>query len=192
MFPAHAGMDRAKMPFAVQRGRVPRARGDGPASGRWVQTLDGVFPAHAGMDHNSASPRGSAARVPRARGDGPPTKDGLQGGVRCSPRTRGWTQLSRIAPNRRIVFPAHAGMDRSPTPTRLRRRSVPRARGDGPVEANEGGKGAKVFPAHAGMDRDKPSQDASRGGVCQGPALLSTPGATVIVHFRSRWARVKG
>ena len=27
---------------------------------------------------------------------------------------------------------------------------------------------------------------------CQGPALLSTPGATVIVHFRSRWARVKG
>ena len=29
-------------------------------------------------------------------------------------------------------------------------------------------------------------------GLCQGPALLSTPGATVIVHFRSRWARVKG
>ena len=31
-----------------------------------------------------------------------------------------------------------------------------------------------------------------REAECQGPALLSTPGATVIVHFRSRWARVQG
>ena len=36
------------------------------------------------------------------------------------------------------------------------------------------------------------AKDIKIAHICQGPALLSTPGATVIVHFRSRWARVKG
>ena len=47
------------------------------------------------------------------------------------------------------------------------------------------------LPAAAVFTEDFDSYTTG-SSLCQGPALLSTPGATVIVHFRSRWARVKG
>ncbi len=51
------------------------------------------------------------------------------------------------------MFPAHAGMDRAALQHQSRRRRVPRARGDGPLEGVRAWPSIQVFPAHAGMDR---------------------------------------
>ena len=51
------------------------------------------------------------------------------------------------------MFPAHAGMDRSPTCSRQPNTSVPRPRGDGPGVASVEAEIVQCFPAHAGMDR---------------------------------------
>ena len=55
VFPAHAGMDRPEARRTRRRGRVPRARGDGPVFSGHYNGDPLVFPAHAGMDRaNSA------------------------------------------------------------------------------------------------------------------------------------------
>ena len=72
--------------------------------------------------------------VPRTRGDEPTDDDGMG--------------------NRTIVFPAHAGMNRSfPTQTPGHRR-VPRARGDEPHSRHRSNHLPGVFPAPAGMNRE--------------------------------------
>ncbi len=138
----------------VNVGRVPRARGDGPSE-PWPTTSPMlVFPAHAGMDRLQDFRFRQSLRVPRARGDGPmgtsagrraaivfPAHAGMDrrtasrsgGCCSCSPRTRGWTDRGCASP--RV------------------RQSVPRARGDGPIDHVPPTSDARVFPAHAGMDR---------------------------------------
>ena len=94
----------------------------------------------------------------------------------CSPHTRGWTGFRRhVNGGGLVLFPAHAGMDRIPSPREWWRVStVPRTRGDGPAGrvrrawqvrcsphtrgwtadrdvSRRAGTG--LFPAHAGMDR---------------------------------------
>jgi len=90
-----------------------------------------------------------------------------------SPRMRGWTVSLLKLPVGELVFPAHAGMDRSTLLARQRYPRFPRACGDGPFfyygvclvclfsprmrgwtdERPEGLARIPVFPAHAGMDR---------------------------------------
>ncbi len=74
-----------------------------------------------------------APRVPRARGDGP-----------------SWLVFGSGVEH---VFPAHAGMDRSPSAAGPTGSRVPRARGDGPYDLTGFRDAHGVFPAHAGMDR---------------------------------------
>ena len=117
-FPAHAGMDLRLAPPPQRLIRLPRTRGDGPASRGaapppagasphtrgWTAVLIDPpalargFPAHAGMD-----PR------PAARPDRPRL---------ASPHTRGWTACRNWQTRRRRGFPAHAGMDRARTASR--------------------------------------------------------------------------
>ena len=64
-----------------------------------------------------------------------------------------------------LVFPAHAGMNRSagaPAPTP---RCVPRTRGDEPAWQALLESGLEVFPAHAGMNRSGSSSRAPNSGV---------------------------
>ena len=162
MFPAYAGMDRESelaRHSSPDLDRVPRLRGDGPWAGQPTvcDLRHMVFPAYAGMD-----------RLFRL------LSDESDGGVACSPPTRGWTGLwhLRIGSKPDTVFPAYAGMDRgiqhaegsSLFPAyagmdgrRSRFRyasSVPRLRGDGP-DGHRAlvGPTTEVFPAYAGMDR---------------------------------------
>ena len=167
-------MDRPLIDPLQTTNGVPRTRGDGP------------------RPHSTA---GARKRVPRTRGDGPPPAPEQPQAHGCSPHTRGWTAdhgtkgklIARVPRTRGdgpllnlgllflvLVFPAHAGMDRSPRQwwwTCLRcsphtrgwteeapvcqpdAGSVPRTRGDGPVSSLEDTVAAHVFPAHAGMDR---------------------------------------
>ena len=96
------------------------------------QLSDRGFPAHAGMDptHHQTTPQQEG--LPRTRGDGPTTTGALTATVEASPHTRGWTPpTTKPHPNRR-GFPAHAGMDPAPGPSRRRPAWLPRTRGDGP------------------------------------------------------------
>ena len=200
-FPAHAGMDPTAPSGAVPFLRVPRTRGDGPRPGRtplprpsgsphtrgWTRArreplpvLRG-FPAHAGMDRRRCTRGATAAGVPRTRGDGPAAEGDTLAKTLGSPHTRGWTSYSSPRRMASAGFPAHAGMDPSPTPGPGRRHRVPRTRGDGPLgdvlgllipvgsphtrgwtasaaHQREHGRG---FPAHAGMD--PPSSCAGTG-----------------------------
>ena len=91
VFPARAGMDRARKGATRSGLRVPRPRGDGPKAAiavaaeptcspparGWTDgkardaTARSVFPARAGMDRRTSGRCGSARSVPRPRGDGP-------------------------------------------------------------------------------------------------------------------------
>ena len=131
------------------------------------------FPAHAGMDRDDASQRPRTARLPRTRGDGPAHYCGVCVDSLASPHTRGWTRLAAGRDQARVGFPAHAGMDPSPSTRQTAPPRLPRTRGDGPSQgfssANPtmasphtrgwtflelaGGDLLGGFPAHAGMDR---------------------------------------
>ena len=91
---------------------------------------------------------------------------------RVSPHTRGWTHGEQHLLGVRLGFPAHAGMDPSPTGTTSTRSRFPRTRGDGPAARRRSSviqlvsphtrgwtwvdkvhwSGVEGFPAHAGMD----------------------------------------
>ena len=171
----------------------PRARGDVPmASGAcpgWlmfsprtrgcsVQLTPGVqlhqvFPAHAGMFRSTTAAHLPDSSFPRARGDVPYTHFGVSSFGLFSPRTRGCSAHIEDHHIHIDVFPAHAGMFRRTTATRLPDSSFPRARGDVPFwfvtlatsvgfsPRTRGCSAAqllhvyriRVFPAHAGMFR---------------------------------------
>ena len=70
----------------------------------------------------------------------------------CSPHTRGWTAVRAGLNDQRVLFPAHAGMDRVILPAeRSCRTCSPHTRGW--TEDSESSKTPSLlFPAHAGMD----------------------------------------
>ena len=196
-FPALAGMDRRPASRSRPAARLPRARGDGPrptplsprtaaASPRsrgWTQDLDTPprhprgFPALAGMDLSRSRSSCRSAGLPRARGDGPPTRPGCPACEPASPRSRGWTPHATRRRRRLQGFPALAGMDPGSPRFPLRRRGLPRARGDGPErrranlrlylasprsrgwtsEPHHHRAAAEGFPALAGMDPPDPA-----------------------------------
>ena len=137
-FPAHAGMDRARLRAGRCSRRLPRTRGDGPCghcaastacrasphTRGWTRGIDGRavlrggFPAHAGMDPERPDSRLPPVRLPRTRGDGPWDPDAGRWLTWASPHTRGWTPADRHRPGGAGGFPAHAGMDRAKVPRR--------------------------------------------------------------------------
>ena len=152
-FPAHAGMDPRRARGCRSSRRVPRPRGDGPATTApnakvtlgspptrgWTRDhrrLDWPrrgFPAHAGMDPTPSTMALTTTWVPRPRGDGPATLRAIARQGPGSPPTRGWTpDVARRHTGRR-GFPAHAGMDPPPAGGPAPCTRVPRPRGDGPT-----------------------------------------------------------
>ena len=149
----------------------PHTRG-WTASGAFNESTETGFPAHAGMDPLSDGSVLSYDRLPRTRGDGPAPDAAVDGLQVASPHTRGWTRDGFRAAAPAAGFPAHAGMDLSPTAPVPARRGLPRTRGDGPhaVRATRSTwkasphtrgwtrgsrrrrRSAPGFPAHAGMD----------------------------------------
>ena len=177
MFPAYAGMDRSIVAAQSITWRVPRLRGDGPVdrlrllSAQWCSpptrgwtsggpawpSVSPVFPAYAGMDRIFRRECVLGRGVPRLRGDGPCTSFSLILLALCSPPTRGWTAVRNCAHERTGVFPAYAGMDRTPSAFFCATNGVPRLRGDGPSCRGRSSsvRAQGVFPAYAGMDRIK-------------------------------------
>ena len=171
VFPAHAGMDRPAAHRVGQAASVPRARGDGPRSWLTCPCASSCSPRTRGWTELRHPPRDMDARVPRARGDGPysfaylsqmsgvfPAHAGMDRGDRlrwqarntCSPRTRGWTGRCRQGHAGDEVFPAHAGMDRQRRTPAWTPSRVPRARGDGPIEATTAEWSRKCSPRTRG------------------------------------------
>ena len=178
-FPAHAGMDPCWPRRSRGRCRLPRTRGDGPASvrsARWTVRasphtrgwtrgrLDGIgdvygFPAHAGMDRSTNRKRADWTWLPRTRGDGPVSMSSVHPLMVASPHTRGWTRQLELAPACRLGFPAHAGMDPSAPSARPPSTRLPRTRGDGPQRLAGGGTYQWASPHTRGWTRP-----AGRGG----------------------------
>ncbi len=152
--PAHAGMD-PRAPFCRMTSTcLPRPRGDGPRPphGRvlrrgsppptrgWTRGLPHrrtgrrVSPAHAGMDPRSLAGCIMSFCLPRPRGDGPRVGGAGTEGTASPPPTRGWTRGRVLNRQPVLVSPAHAGMDPTATPATRGEASLPRPRGDGPVE----------------------------------------------------------
>ena len=135
--------------------RLPRARGDGPATSPARPASDSAsprprgwtvdqplllipthgFPAPAGMDPRARVIVQGGGGLPRARGDGPHTPSGSVSMPVASPRPRGWTLADTSDRRGCIGFPAPAGMDHAGCRRSDRRVRLPRARGDGPWEA---------------------------------------------------------
>ena len=94
-----------------------------------------VFPAHAGIDPPPRTSGARRGRLPRTRGDRPVTVPLVPKGCVSSPHTRGSTRLWAGVISCWKVFPAHAGIDPAPGPSRRPDRSLPRTRGDRPWTA---------------------------------------------------------
>ena len=192
-FPALAGMDRERPGGDSGHGRIPRARGDGPAayvrrvfaaedsprSRGWTRrhpagdVVERGFPALAGMDLRRADRPSPPARIPRARGDGPPDAPGHARAPGDSPRSRGWT------------LAVSAGMDLRWAVAETDSSWIPRARGDGPRRRRQprqpapdsprsrgwtpgrvaGDRHQHGFPALAGMDPARPRPTAGPGRI---------------------------
>ncbi len=175
--------------------RVPRASGDGPAAqaraladelcsprergwSRGEARGDGghpVFPARAGMVPPDSPSQPLEESVPRASGDGPVAGLTAESGLSCSPRERGWSHVEQAHRLLRPVFPARAGMVRSPARSRCGSTSVPRASGDGPAAKEEAASFARCSPRERGWSaapsprRRNPRVFPARAGMVRRP-----------------------
>ena len=186
-FPAHAGMDPGRPDRAGSPRRLPRTRGDGPASATpgtpsarasphtrgWTargparRRRGRGFPAHAGMDPPSTPCTLGRSGLPRTRGDGPGWEDDARAGWQASPHTRGWTPRRREGALPGVGFPAHAGMDPSTAGWRATRRRLPRTRGDGPSTSSMSSPSRAASPHTRGWTLFRP---APRGAIRGFPA----------------------
>ena len=125
------------------------------------------------MDRTGPGRLPKTTGVPHARGDGPLTTRIRELLGERSPRTWGWTAAHDSREHRADAFPTHVGMDRVGVASRVDRRCVPHARGDGPIPLLSSVKSASrsprtwgwtgqgmgsavgvlAFPTHVGMDR---------------------------------------
>jgi len=126
------------------------------------------------MDRITKPKKGERKYFPHARGDGPRAEHSM---IECSvfsPRTWGWTGITKLKKENENIFPTHVGMDRNDKKIFCGGLNFPHARGDGPVfcfclsgsgifsprtwgwtESEEGAMLHDViFPTHVGMDRD--------------------------------------
>ena len=152
VFPAHAGMFRLEKSTARYHVSFPRARGDVPGRSKRCryglafsprtrgcsaithssEQKGDVFPAHAGMFRAYWIGSSWSMCFPRARGDVPPSWNNNKVSYMFSPRTRGCSFDSPTPSQTARVFPAHAGMFRTPNKPPAPFCSFPRARGDVP------------------------------------------------------------
>ena len=72
--------------------------------------------------------------MPRTRGDGPGVTLATVAATDFAPHTRGWSPGRRVQVRIALLCPAHAGMVPSPTQPKHARPSLPRTRGDGPLD----------------------------------------------------------
>ena len=150
--PAHAGIDPRGIPPRIDRGRLPRTRGDRPAA--WPDALEVAqapphtrgstrrqrltelatrgSPAHAGIDPQNRPDRRYTHRLPRTRGDRPCTGLPTAGVTGAPPHTRGSTRRSTWSPATSTGSPAHAGIDLPRSISGVSTIRLPRTRGDRP------------------------------------------------------------
>ena len=132
-----------------------------------------VFPAYAGMFPLTILPRDNKNGFPRIRGDVPLPITALATHFQFSPHTRGCSLTIIFIDFNTIVFPAYAGMFRTPCPNHAAKGCFPRIRGDVPEGESAGWAAIRfsphtrgcslpggawflnrnVFPAYAGMFR---------------------------------------
>ena len=110
----------------------PRVRGDVPESRCQQRNSPLVFPACAGMFPPASCYRGHDLRFPRVRGDVPWITRQNWIDLEFSPRARGCSPLIEWHVFSTCVFPACAGMFRTPRHLLSSSQSFPRVRGDVP------------------------------------------------------------
>jgi hypothetical protein len=132
VFPARAGLERRGPEPACRRISVPRACGAGavlytpkacavtcsPRVRGWSVVRSRhrqgqvVFPARAGLERDPERWHTRAQGVPRACGAGAIFVAVAVPPIACSPRVRGWSELTDGIFAEVLVFPARAGLER--------------------------------------------------------------------------------
>ncbi len=151
--PAHAGIDPHVYWYVSVRYRLPRARGDRPASFAGFSPSPVApprtrgstpthcyhsrstkgSPAHAGIDPTLLTHSCTLGGLPRARGDRPKRETRKSEYSSAPPRTRGSTRSDLVSANDARGSPAHAGIDPQLRRIAIHLRWLPRARGDRPL-----------------------------------------------------------
>ena len=170
--PAHAGIDPLRPALRPALPRLPRSRGDRPASGAfcerveepapltrgstlladWVIGEERACPAHAGIDLLAASMHMHAASLPRSRGDRPLAAVEQEGISMPAPLTRGSTDVLRREPAFGSACPRSRG-DRPYAIPPKKGSSMPAPLTRGSTSArNRPGNRHRACPAHAGID----------------------------------------
>ena len=150
--PAHAGIDLSNQHPPARARRLPRTRGDRPASRAagasqdmapphtrgstllfgFLATHSAGSPAHAGIDLIKVVRLITKVGLPRTRGDRPVIIYHTLELYQAPPHTRGSTYLPGLEPDQIAGSPAHAGIDPYLRPPSDRDRRLPRTRGDRP------------------------------------------------------------
>ena len=174
----------------------PTSRPASPRSRGWTRDIRGEggghggFPALAGMDRARPICASVSLRLPRARGDGPWSSAAPRAFCRASPRSRGWTRISRATTGRLRGFPALAGMDPETSETIALGSRLPRARGDGPSCSGWQAAARPASPRSRGWTAGARSRSGAGDGF---PALAGMdPTAWLTSTPRYRLPRARG
>ena len=150
LIPAHAGKTWCLSCGALAHWAHPRSRGENPASSpsgrathgsspltRGKRTLrdrdraeGGLIPAHAGKTGPPRQLNDPGQAHPRSRGENPVGGAFPDRSEGSSPLTRGKRRISRVAPGRVRLIPAHAGKTNSGVGAGNHAWAHPRSRGE--------------------------------------------------------------
>ena len=134
--PTLVGVDRSCRPgSAAQTSLSPRSWG-WTDLGDQLASLARVVPTLAGVDRATCAQRSLRCCCPHARGGGPQHETRLAPYVPLSPRSWGWTALSRPTRDEQGVVPTLVGVDRQSRHAELRNPRCPHARGGGPYRVH--------------------------------------------------------
>ena len=134
VYPACAGIDPDLESYeATLDGFTPHARGSTHAyHSNWCPEI--VYPACAGIDLFTAIMQRMACCLPRMRGDRPQPVCFSQDRIPFTPHARGSTSAKAAHALPRRVYPACAGIDLRDLTIGKYKRSLPRMRGDRPLQ----------------------------------------------------------
>ena len=151
-YPVHAGIDLTPFQFFSGSARLPRTRGDRPASKHERDTAIRAtpytrgstpkresqhgtvqgYPVHAGIDLTRRRDYHPYIGLPRTRGDRPNTYQELDAKGKATPYTRGSTPAETAQSESQDGYPVHAGIDPYTAGSRPGKDRLPRTRGDRP------------------------------------------------------------
>ena len=175
-YPACAGIDhQTPTNLILHSSATPHARGSTYSSCQFHFFLLG-YPACAGIDLTSSSISTSVSGLPRMRGDRPRSDPVVIRYVAATPHARGSTAAIYVGRDANGGYPACAGIDRLLLGSSLRRKRLPRMRGDRPFIQLIPSAGVPATPHARGSTLSDAQKESRNSGypACAGIDLVAS------------------